>query len=112
MASVGFIVHHYSKYYIQASAICIVTKKRINLANTKKLDSSNDHRLLEYVLQNALASKMEEQVLFCRQKSHFIAFLVPSDDGITIVTAENNLGNILDTWGIPFREVNKFSFRN
>ena len=39
--------------------------------------------------------------MFCsaEKNSHFIAFLVASDDGITIVTAETNLGNILETWG-------------
>ena len=41
-----------------------------------------------------------------------IAFLVASDDAITIVTAETNLGNIFETWGIPFREVNAFSLHN
>ena len=34
------------------------------------------------------------------------------DDAITIVTADTNLGNILETWGIPFREVNAFSLHN
>ena len=41
--------------------------------------------------------KMEGNVLFGRTNSHFIAFLVASDDGITIVTADTNLGNILET---------------
>ena len=50
--------------------------------------------------------------MFGGKNSHFVAFLVASDDAIIIVTAETNLGNILETWGIPFREVNAFSLHN
>ena len=46
------------------------------------------------------------------KKVAFHSFLVPSDDSITIVTTETNLGNILETWGIPFREVNAFFLHN
>ena len=54
---------------------------------------------------------MEGNILLCRKKSHFIAFLVLLDGGITISTAVTNLGNILETWGIPY-QVNAFSLHN
>ena len=38
---------------------------------------------------------MEGKTILFRKKSHFIAFLVLLDGGITISTAETNLGNIL-----------------
>ncbi len=51
---------------------------------------------------------------FCsaEKNSHCVGFLVPSDDGITIVTAGTNLGTTLETDGLPLREVNKFSLHN
>ena len=101
-----------------------MTKTKIYLANT--ITSTRVtivtflHRLIEYVLPAPAEcvesmmhrGKMEEQILFCGENSHFVAFLVASDDAITIVTAETNLGNILETWGIPFREVNAFYLHN
>ena len=54
------------------------------------------------------------KAMFCsaEKKSHFIAFLVASDDGITIVTAETNLGNILETWGHTIPRGKAFSLHN
>ena len=61
--------------------------------------SSTYSRTLNALASKMHRSKMVEQVLFWWKNSHFVAFLVASDDGITIVTAETNLGNILETRG-------------
>ena len=102
-----------------------MTKTNIYLANTKTSSRVTIvtflHRLLEYVLpappecvgvQDARGGQDGRTSYVVRKNSHFVAFLVASDDAIKIVTADTNLGNILETWGIPFREVNAFSLHN
>ena len=50
-----------------------------------------------YVLSNVTAFQDGRKKFVLLKKLHCVGFLVPSDDGITIVTAGTNLGTILET---------------
>ena len=69
--------------------------------------------IIEFVsVQNGRTSFVLQKIFAFHSISGANKLLSDGSITIIIVTAETNLGNILETWGILFREVNKFSLRN